>query len=142
MYPRIDPDPGTGLHPHRWTTRTLTTRQLEEWCSNRTEADPAAYTNRVKLALVLGRTLVATRMRADNPAAVENPPDILLTNYVMLELLLTRVWDCNHLGNADKLRFVVLDELHTYRGRQGADVALLLRRVANAAGKLRGANQL
>ena len=68
LYPWIDPDPGAGLRPHRWTTRTLTTRQLEEWCSHRTEADPAAYTNRVKLALVLGRTLVATRMRADNPA--------------------------------------------------------------------------
>jgi hypothetical protein len=27
------------------------------------------------------------------------------------------------------LKFLVLDELHTYRGRQGADVALLLRRV-------------
>jgi integrase len=69
LYPWIDPDPGTGLRPHPWTTRTLTARQLEEWCSHRTEADPAAYTNRVKLALVLGRTLVATRMRADNPAA-------------------------------------------------------------------------
>jgi superfamily II DNA/RNA helicase/very-short-patch-repair endonuclease len=74
-------------------------------------------------------------------ALVENPPDILLTNYVMLELLLTRVWDRNLLGNSDRLRFVVLDELHTYRGRQGADVALLLRRVANAAGKLKGADR-
>ncbi len=73
LYPWIDPDRGTGLHPHRWTTRTLTARQLEEWCSHRTEADPAAYTNRVKLALVLGRTLVATRMRADNPAAGLQP---------------------------------------------------------------------
>lgn len=74
-------------------------------------------------------------------ALVENPPDILLTNYVMLELLLTRVWDRNLLGNSDKLKYVVLDELHTYRGRQGADVALLLRRVANAAGKLKGADR-
>lgn len=68
LYPWIDPDPGTRLRRHRWTTRTLTTQQLEDWCSDGTEADPAAYTNRVKLALVLGRTLVATRMRADNPA--------------------------------------------------------------------------
>ena len=73
LCPWIDPDPGTGLQPHRWTTRTLTTKQLEEWCSHRTEADPAAYTNRVKLALVIGRTLVATRMRADNPAAGLEP---------------------------------------------------------------------
>ena len=68
LFPWIDPDPGSGRRPHRWTTRTLSRQQLEEWCSHGTEADPAAYTNRVKLALVLGRTLVATRMRPDNPA--------------------------------------------------------------------------
>src|SRR5437763_14794974 len=33
------------------------------------------------------------------------------------------------IGNFSGLRFLVLDELHTYRGRQGADVALLVRRV-------------
>src|SRR5213592_4218101 len=32
------------------------------------------------------------------------------------------------------LRFLVLDELHTYRGRQGADVALLVRRTRDACG--------
>lgn len=68
LYPWIDPDPGTGLPPHRWTTRTLSTGELEAWCAHRTDADPAASTNRVKFALVLARTLVATRMRADNPA--------------------------------------------------------------------------
>jgi hypothetical protein len=73
LSPWIDPDPGTGLPLHRWTTRTLTTQQLDDWCSHGTDADPAAYTNRVKLALVLGRTLVATRMRTDNPAAGLQP---------------------------------------------------------------------
>ncbi len=58
-----------------------------------------------------------------------HPPDILLTNYVMLEYILTRVREKPLIGAAHGLRFLVLDELHTYRGRQGADVALLLRRV-------------
>ena len=31
--------------------------------------------------------------------------------------------------NAQGFDFLVLDELHTYRGRQGADVAMLMRRV-------------
>jgi hypothetical protein len=58
------------------------------------------------------------------------PPDILLTNYVMLDLVLTRPEERQHLISAAKgLRFLVLDELHTYRGRQGADVAMLVRRV-------------
>lgn len=61
----------------------------------------------------------------------ENPPDILLTNFMMLELLMTRQDDLDRrvIGNCVGLRFLVLDELHTYRGRQGADVALLVRRV-------------
>ena len=61
----------------------------------------------------------------------EEPPDILLTNFMMLELLMTRQEELDRrvIGNCAGLRFLVLDELHTYRGRQGADVALLVRRV-------------
>jgi len=63
-----------------------------------------------------------------------NPPDILLTNYVMLDLILTRPNDCRRLiTESSALNFLVLDELHTYRGRQGADIAMLLRRLANMA---------
>jgi len=63
---------------------------------------------------------------------VQNPPDVLLTNYVMLELVLTRPWDSQLVAAASGLQFLVLDELHTYRGRQGADVAMLVRRVQEA----------
>jgi len=48
-----------------------------------------------------------------------DPPDILLTNYVMLEYLLTRPSDDAVIRAANGLQFLVLDELHTYRGRQG-----------------------
>jgi ATP-dependent helicase YprA (DUF1998 family)/very-short-patch-repair endonuclease len=63
---------------------------------------------------------------------IANPPDLILTNYVMLELILTRVEERPLIEAAQGLRFLVLDELHTYRGRQGADVALLVRRVRDA----------
>ena len=60
----------------------------------------------------------------------ETPPDILLTNYMMLELILTRI---RERGLRDTiyagLRYLVFDELHMYRGRQGADVAMLIRRI-------------
>ena len=64
-------------------------------------------------------------------AVAANPPDILLTNFMMLELLMTRQdpLDRQVMQNCEGLRFLVLDELHTYRGRQGADVAMLVRRV-------------
>ena len=60
---------------------------------------------------------------------IAKPPDILLTNYVMMELILTRPIEQALIRAAQGLRFLVLDELHTYRGRQGADVALLVRRI-------------
>jgi len=77
---------------------------------------------------------------------IANPPDILLTNYVMLELILTRATERRLLGSKT-LQFLVLDELHTYRGRQGADVALLVRRVrdrlaAGTAGTVGTAGEL
>src|SRR5919202_4056690 len=64
------------------------------------------------------------------------PPDILLTNDMMPELFLTRIHpnDQQLIAAARDLEFLVLDELHTYRGRQGADVAMLVRRVRERCG--------
>jgi ATP-dependent helicase YprA (DUF1998 family) len=64
------------------------------------------------------------------------PPDILLTNYKMLDFLLLRsddreLWSAN---TPDTLRYVVLDEFHTYDGAQGTDVAMLLRRLGATLG--------
>ena len=61
----------------------------------------------------------------------EEPPNILLTNYKMLDFLLLRpddrkLWQQNA---TDTLRYLVLDELHTYDGAQGSDVACLIRRL-------------
>ncbi len=77
----------------------------------------------VSFARFTGQEDEAARDRIKN-----SPPDILLTNYVMLELMLTRPDDAEILRAAGDLRFLVFDELHTYRGRQGADVAMLIRR--------------
>ena len=61
----------------------------------------------------------------------ESPPDLLLTNYKMLDYLLIRpkdkaLWEKNH---PDTLCYVVVDELHTFDGAQGTDLACLLRRL-------------
>lgn len=68
---------------------------------------------------------------AERQAIARAKPDILLTNFMMLELLMTRQDELDRavIANACGLDFLVLDELHTYRGRQGADVAMLVRRV-------------
>jgi DEAD/DEAH box helicase domain-containing protein len=64
---------------------------------------------------------------------IDNPPDILLTNFKMLDYALLRnnyhnLWSYN-LEDASLLQFLVLDELHTYDGAQGTDVANLIRRL-------------
>lgn len=82
----------------------------------------------VTFAKYTGQESQAVRDRIRN-----EPPDILLTNYVMLELMLTRPRDRSTLIRmAEGLEFLVFDELHTYRGRQGADVAMLIRRLKDA----------
>ncbi|GAA3572666.1 DEAD/DEAH box helicase [Nonomuraea rosea] len=71
------------------------------------------------------------RVARDRDEIRANPPDILLTNYKMLDLLLQRVPDVS-LWQGGGLRYVVLDEFHTYDGAQGTDVAMLLRRLGAA----------
>ena len=70
------------------------------------------------------------------------PPDLLVTNYSMLEYMLmrpierpifdrTREWLAD---NPDETFLVVLDEAHLYRGAAGAEVGLLLRRLRDRIG--------
>ncbi len=64
------------------------------------------------------------------------PPDILITNYVMLEYILTRHED-KILFPPEKLgmlKYLVLDEIHTYTGKKGADTAYLIRRLKQHTG--------
>ncbi len=63
----------------------------------------------------------------------DSAPDILLTNYKMLDQLLLRHEDQNlWRQSATSLQYLVLDEFHTYDGAQGTDVAMLLRRLGLA----------
>jgi len=65
----------------------------------------------------------------------EEPPPILVTNATMLEYMLVRQEDHGILEKSrGKLRWIVLDEAHTYVGSNAAEIALLLRRVLHAFG--------
>nr|WP_242516873.1 DEAD/DEAH box helicase [Corynebacterium mendelii] len=76
------------------------------------------------------RKMTADSLITSRAAMRDDPPDILLTNYKMLDLLLLRPEDRNiWVKSATSLRYLVLDEFHTYDGAQGTDVALLLRRL-------------
>lgn len=79
------------------------------------------------------RRYTGQESREEREEILASPPDILLTNYVMLDLVMTRPDERRSLITAARgLQFLVLDELHTYRGRQGADVGMLVRRLREA----------
>lgn len=77
----------------------------------------------IRVAKYTGQESLARKIEIQN-----DPPHIILTNYVMLELMLSRTHE-NKLVESPVLKFLILDELHTYRGRQGADVAILIRKL-------------
>ena len=97
-----------------------------------------ALRGKVSAGLYVGETGASTRERMAEGNLIENrevlrerPPDILLTNYKMLDLLLTRpvdapLWRYNTPG---VLSYLVVDELHTFDGAQGTDLACLIRRL-------------
>ncbi|HEB70649.1 MAG TPA: DEAD/DEAH box helicase [Desulfobulbus sp.] len=73
---------------------------------------------------------VADRRRLRN-----EPPPILVTNATMLEYMLVRSDDRPILEQSQgKLRWIVIDEAHTYIGSQAAELTLLLRRVLHGFG--------
>ena len=61
----------------------------------------------------------------------ENPPNILLTNYSMLEYLLLRPEDAELFGEkfGSRWRHIAIDEAHVYSGALGTEVAYLIRRL-------------
>lgn len=78
-----------------------------------------------------GNSELAPGLMENREAIRKNPPDILLTNYKMLDFLLMRpedqsLWEGN---GPDILRYLVVDELHTFDGAQGTDLACLIRRL-------------
>ena len=80
----------------------------------------------------------------------EAPPDILITNYSMLNIMLmrsieTRIFDQTRQWlelSRDHVFFLVVDELHTYRGTPGTEVAYLLRALVDRLGLSPNSDQL
>lgn len=68
---------------------------------------------------------------------LEDPPKVLITNYAMLEHLLLLPKNSG-LFAANSLKFIVLDEIHTYYGAQATEVAFLLRKLKTRLGVTEG----
>lgn len=94
--------------------------------------------NNIRVGMYVGgheakpaKTMSDTGVITDHQTLLDSPPDILLTNYKMLDYLLVRprdakIWQANQ---AETLKYIAVDELHTFDGAQGTDLACLLRRL-------------
>jgi len=94
--------------------------------------EAAGYKDKIKVSKYDRST-----KQAERDDLRRNPPHILLTNYMMLEYLLIRPKDREDIFKDNHCRFLVLDEVHTYRGALGANIALLIRRLKQHLNKLK-----
>lgn len=81
----------------------------------------------------LGWTKVPESWLLTREEMLDRPPHLLITNYAMLEHLLLFPKNAGLFRNA-KLKFIVLDEVHTYTGAQATEVAFLLRKLRRRLG--------
>ncbi len=77
------------------------------------------------------KSMMPEKVITDKYTIRSNPPDILLTNYKMLDFLLMRpkdqkLWQHN---SEETLKYLIVDELHTFDGAQGTDLSCLIRRM-------------
>jgi DEAD/DEAH box helicase domain-containing protein len=107
-----------------------------------------AALNGLRVGLYIGsgdqnpnKTMTKDYVITDKDILGDNPPDILLTNYKMLDFMLMRprdqkIW--KHNIESDVLKFIAVDEIHTFDGAQGTDLASLMRRLRAKLGVKKG----
>ena len=137
----------TKYHPKNTFTKPTGTRGLLQNCP---ELKFGFYTGRTpedEQSKEGKRLLGQYRQKYGEPAVNEvltrekmraEPPQILFTNYSMLEYLLIRPTDSSLISaeGLKNLKFIVLDEAHIYRGALGIEIALLLRRLQGTANRI------
>jgi hypothetical protein len=102
--------------------------------SAKREEEEARIWNNPKLMEALGNpSHIPRNWLLTRDEMLANPPKVLITNYAMLEhmLLLPRN---SGLFATNSLRFIVLDEIHTYHGAQATEVSYLLRKLKTRLG--------
>ncbi|HMV60962.1 MAG TPA: DEAD/DEAH box helicase, partial [Agitococcus sp.] len=110
--------------------------RLNAWTTN--------FGNKIRFCLYNGTTPLsvpqwqrreAMNQVLDRQSLRKSPPPILVTNATMLEYLLVRHEDAPIIqASQGKLKWIILDEAHSYIGSKAAELALLLRRVMLAFG--------
>lgn len=115
-----------GITFGRYTGQVKSTAKREE--------EEARIWNNPKLMEALGNpSSIPKNWLLTRDEMLANPPKVLITNYAMLEHLLLLPRNAP-LFATNTLRFIVLDEIHTYHGAQATEVAFLLRKLKTRLG--------
>lgn len=128
LYYRIAPLFGRYLKDHGVTFGRYT-GQIK--AKMKRDDEEARLLNNSKLMEALGHPdRIPSNWLLTREEMLNDPPKVLITNYAMLEHLLLLPRN-ERLFSANALRFIVLDEIHTYHGAQATEVAFLLRKLKN-----------
>ncbi len=112
-------------------------QRIDAWCRSLPEKVTYAIYNgdTEKNNLPAAKTEAAYPQLITRPQIRQTPPQILFTNPTMLNYMLVRKDDRTILEQSQgKLRWILLDEAHTYTGSSAAELSLQLRRVLDAFG--------
>jgi len=121
---------GSGIHIGRFTGLTRRNQSRAQAEDEVLASDPFF---RAAPPEGLGWTKIPDQWLLTRDEMLTTPPHILITNYAMLEHLLLFPRNAPLFRDA-RLRFIVLDEVHTYAGAQATEVALLLRKLRQRLG--------
>lgn len=110
-------------------------KRMHAWCSSLTGINYALLTGDTEKKVNNKDAEKALPQLISREQIRNSPPQILFTNPTMLEYMLVRNADVPILEKSKgKLRWILLDEAHTLTGSKAAEMALLIRRVADAFG--------
>lgn len=134
LYYRIAPLFGNDLREANITFGRYTSQTPND--PSRAEEEAKLLENE-KLIDALRQPEIPSNWLLTRPEMLDNPPKILVTNYAMLEHLLLLPRNAP-LFAQNKLKCIVLDEIHTYSGAQATEVAFLLRKLKSLVGINKG----
>jgi hypothetical protein len=121
---------GYGITFGRYTGQVKSTAKRDE--------EEARIWNNPKLMEALGNpSSIPKNWLLTRDEMLADPPKVLITNYAMLEHMLLLPRNAG-LFATNSLRFIVLDEIHTYHGAQATEVAFLLRKLTTRLGVDKG----
>ena len=111
-------------------------KRIHGWCK---ALNPSVtygiYTGETKESATKRETESYFPQIIDRQTLRSRPPQILFTNATILEYMMIRASDNELIAKSSDLKWIILDEAHTYNGSSATEMALLIKRILQVFGK-------